>query len=74
MVQTIMPGMEGFGMVGTGIRGIGILAQWSSSRRTDGENVVVQVRELGADEVKLIRARVGHYGPRPEDAKSLALL
>jgi hypothetical protein len=28
-------GMEGFGMVGTGIQVIGIPAQWSSSRRID---------------------------------------
>jgi hypothetical protein len=28
-------GMEGFGMVGTGIQVIGIPAQWSSSHRID---------------------------------------
>jgi hypothetical protein len=28
-------GMEGFGMVVTGIQGIGILAQWSSWHRID---------------------------------------
>ena len=43
MVATIMPtgitatGMEAFGMVDTGTRGIGILAPLSSWRRTDGE-------------------------------------
>jgi hypothetical protein len=41
-------GMEGFGMVGTGIQVIGILAQWSSWLRID---VSIRARNLEGDAV-----------------------
>jgi hypothetical protein len=61
-------GMEGFGMVGTGIQAIGILAQWSSWRRI---NESLEWREEEDIWAKCQKITSGNFRPEAEGAGGL---